>query len=97
MRRAWLLAAVTAAVIVGWGVLFDVTQHAGLLTGLYWSVTTATTVGYGDITPRGDSGRLLAIGTMLTAIPLLAATFSEIHLNRIRGNVDARLDDLQGR
>ena len=45
-------------------------------TGLYWAVTTATTVGYGDVTPKDPAGRVVAAAVMLTTIPMLAAVFA---------------------
>lgn len=72
---AALLATAVACVLVGaW--LFALTQHFAFTTGLYWAITTATTVGYGDITPHNASGRLVASLVMLTTIPLLAAVFA---------------------
>ena len=59
-----------------WAALFAATQHLPLTTGLYWAVTTATTVGYGDVTPHNAIGRLLASAAMLTIIPLLASVFA---------------------
>lgn len=57
-------------------VWFAAVEHLSLTTGLYWSVTTATTVGYGDVTPHTHLGRFIAVLVMLTVIPLFAATFS---------------------
>jgi voltage-gated potassium channel len=72
---AALLGAAVACVLIGaW--LFALTQHFAFTTGLYWAITTATTVGYGDITPHNASGRLIASLVMLTTIPLLAAVFA---------------------
>jgi voltage-gated potassium channel len=45
-------------------------------TALYWAITTATTVGYGDITPKNPAGRAIAVGVMLTTIPLFASSFA---------------------
>jgi voltage-gated potassium channel len=70
-----LLLADVACSLVG-GAVFAVTQHLPVTTGWYWAVTTATTVGYGDVTPHNASGRVVASLVMLTTIPLLAAVFA---------------------
>jgi len=72
---AVLLAAVVVAIVAG-GVAFAITQGTGLSTGLYWSLVTAATVGYGDVTPHNEAGRIVAAGVILTAIPLLASAFA---------------------
>jgi voltage-gated potassium channel len=36
--------------------------------GLWWAMTTVTTVGYGDITPLTMGGRLVAVALMVTGI-----------------------------
>jgi voltage-gated potassium channel len=86
------LVLVLAAVLVVGAVLFAVADHRTFGTALYWAVTTASTVGYGDVTPDSAWGRVVAVGVMLTAIPLLAVLFadatsaaSEIRLRRLMG------------
>jgi voltage-gated potassium channel len=74
-RIALLLAAAAGCVLLG-AALFALTQHIPFSTGLYWAITTATTVGYGDVTPKPGIGRLIASGVMLTTIPLLASVFA---------------------
>lgn len=59
---------------VVWGLLFAAAEHQPLTTGLYWSVITASTVGYGDVTPRTPDGRLIAVLAAVTAIPLYSAS-----------------------
>ncbi len=39
---------------------------------MYWALTTLTTVGYGDITPRTAIGKLIAGTTMVTGLALFA-------------------------
>ncbi len=41
-------------------------------TGVYWAITTMTTVGFGDITPKTDLGRFIASLMMLTGWGVLA-------------------------
>lgn len=43
-------------------------EHAGADDGLWWAWITSTTVGYGDIYPVTNAGRLLASGTVLVGI-----------------------------
>jgi voltage-gated potassium channel len=70
-----LLGSAIAVVLVG-AELFALAESLPFTTGLYWAVTTATTVGYGDVTPHNPIGKLIASLVMLTTIPMLAAAFA---------------------
>lgn len=70
-----LIAFATTVVIVG-GIAFALTDNRSIWIGLYWSVTTATTVGYGDVTPQTTAGHIIAVVVMLTTIPVLGAVFA---------------------
>jgi voltage-gated potassium channel len=76
-RRAaiYTIVAAIGLDVIG-AIWFAAIEHLSVPTGIYWSVTTATTVGYGDITPHTHLGRVVAVLVMLTVIPLFAATFS---------------------
>ena len=69
--------AFTAAVIALYSVLFHLIMlHAegryhSWITGIYWTFTVMTTLGFGDITFTSDIGRLFSIIVMLTGIVLL--------------------------
>lgn len=63
------------SIVLG-AVAFSVAEKVSFFTGVYWAVTTASTVGYGDVTPHNRIGRIIAMAVMVTAIPLMAAVFA---------------------
>ena len=86
-----LLGLATLIILAGAG-LFSITQHDSYGLSLYWAVTTATTVGYGDVLPHNPAGRVIASAVMLTTIPIVGAVFGLLagasavsHLRRILG------------
>jgi voltage-gated potassium channel len=89
-----------ALLIVFLGALaFSLSEGVSYGTSLYWSITTATTVGYGDVTPHNTAGRVIAAGVMLTTIPIVGAVFALAagatalaHLRRMLG-METRLPD----
>lgn len=46
--------------------------------GLWWAVTTVTTVGYGDKFPTTSLGRVLAVGLMLVGISLMGVITASV-------------------
>lgn len=76
-HRAALITIAAAAVLdAGAGLAFASAEHISLAAGEYWAIATATTVGYGDVTPRTHAGHVIAVVAMVTIIPLFGATFS---------------------
>jgi voltage-gated potassium channel len=70
------LSAVGMIVVIMGTVMYVVEGHANGFTSIpvsvYWAVTTMTTVGFGDITPKTDLGRLIASAMMLMGWGVLA-------------------------
>ncbi|WFE60725.1 potassium channel family protein [Micromonospora sp. WMMD712] len=66
--------------IVVAGVIYSHVEHKSATDSVWWAVVTASTVGYGDISPTTGAGRALAallISTMvLLVIPLITAHFA---------------------
>ncbi len=67
-------------------------DHIDHFTSLYWTVTTVTTVGYGDISPVSDNGRVvffavafLGISTISLALGEFASFLVEMKLMNMRG------------
>ncbi len=57
-------------------------QHHSFVTGFYWTLSTMSTLGYGDITFKTDAGRIYSIVVLLSGIiymlVLLPFTFIEL-------------------
>ena len=77
-RVAWAAIICAIGSVSLGAVAFMQTQHISFITSLYWAMTTAATVGYGDVTPHDIAGQVISILVMITAIPSLAAVFSLI-------------------
>jgi voltage-gated potassium channel len=70
--------------------------------GVWWAITTVTTVGYGDIAPKTDTGR--AIGIIVTVvgiafITLLTAAAAERYIEKAAkdAKIDAHLQEISTR
>ena len=71
--------------------VFDTFPHA-----LWFSITTVTTVGYGDVVPESAAGRLVASALMLTGlglIPLITSVVVSILVSQ--RNREAREEELR--
>jgi voltage-gated potassium channel len=53
-------------------------EYPSIGEGMWWALQTLTTVGYGDVTPKEPSGRIIAAFVMLEGIALLSITVAAI-------------------
>lgn len=80
-RAVRLIAAFTLVVTVLGGLmvwLLDRQEFSSLGDGLWFSLQTVTTVGYGDLTPADSTGRLIAALLMLAGISVLAVVTAAV-------------------
>ena len=106
-RRGFLyVCALFALLVVMAGAIMSLvepqTVKGNMWDGMWWAIVTATTVGYGDISPVSPAGRLVAVALMLFGIGLtatLAASVAAYFVNQDSGgdlaDVVARLDRLE--
>jgi voltage-gated potassium channel len=110
-RAARIIASVTVFVTIIGGVLIHFTDpksFSNVGDGLWWSVQTVTTVGYGDLVPASTTGRLVAALVMLVGIGFLTvitasitSAFIENARRRLEGGgtdtLSASLDQISAR
>src|SRR5690349_4410693 len=80
-RAAWIIAMFTIVFAVAGGLLirvFDKQDFPTIGDGLWWSLQTVTTVGYGDIVPHNTEGRVIASLVMLTGIGFIAVVTAAV-------------------
>ena len=81
------VALATLMTIIAGGVLIHYAEDMTFADGMWWAFVTATTVGYGDISPETVYGRLVAAVLMLVGIGLigsLTSTLTSFFLERRR-------------
>ncbi len=101
-HRGFHYVIVVAIVIVGVGALavYHLEQGVNPAIGavgdaVWWAVVTATTVGYGDVSPVTGEGRVVAVLLMLVGIAVIGvftATVSSFFFEQQRENEHARID-----
>lgn len=88
--------------VLGGGAAFasvEKSQDLSAWDGVWWAVVTVTTVGYGDIGPKTDAGRVIAIAVMVVGIGFVALLTAAAADRFIRSRADAtgldeRLDEI---
>lgn len=70
---------VVISILVVSSLLFSLSENVSFEKALWWSITTSTTVGYGDVSPVTKVGKIIAIILMLVGISfvgILTSTFT---------------------
>ena len=86
VRLAVIVTAVSGLVVLGGTALWFIERERPGSTmdswgdALWWSLTTMTTVGYGDHVPVTTTGRLIAAGVMLAGVAIIGAVAAVVAL-----------------
>jgi voltage-gated potassium channel len=76
-------------------VLYSVTESANLLDSLYWSIVTATTLGYGDFSPHTTGGKVLTSVLICLMVFLFIPTITANLASKLIVNRDVFTHDEQ--
>jgi len=80
-NAASVIVGVTLLIVVAGGVamrILDHDEYSSIWLGMWWSLQTVTTVGYGDVTPESVPGRFVGALVMLQGIAFLAIVTAAI-------------------
>jgi len=79
---------------------FSRNYFPGIFEGIYWSIVTASTVGYGDYVPKSKLGKWLSVLIIIISLPLfgvfVADFSSHITVHKLRSNINGP-QDLDGK
>jgi Ion channel len=70
-------------------------KHVSTWDGIWWAVSTMTTVGYGDLYPTTTAGRAIAIIVMLVGIGLIAIVTAAIDQKFVVAGVTTEIDTVE--
>jgi potassium channel subfamily K, other eukaryote len=83
-------ALVVISIVVTLGaVVMGELEGIGFLDGCYWSIVTSTTVGYGDVTPKSDDGRIFASFYAFITVGVMGWAVGQIASSAISTSVEA--------
>lgn len=89
---------ISIAVIMVTAAMFCISEKVSYQTALWWAITTATTIGYGDVIPKTEIGRGAAIILMLLGIGfigMLTGTITEFFAKKDEAAMSKQLDRLE--
>jgi voltage-gated potassium channel len=73
------------------------TVKGDVWNGVWWAVTTATTVGYGDIAPVTLPGRVIAVVVMVVGIGAMSTLIAAVSSRFVHQDREDELREIRGR
>jgi len=86
-RNFKLLALATLAVVAIGAIFMHFQEKLSWVNSIYFSVVSLTTVGYGDIVPTTDPGKIFVCFYLLAGIGIIAAFASNLIKNAVAKRV----------
>lgn len=82
IEREFRIVSFLTIVVLAVGILFyHRVEHFSLIDAFYFCVITLTTVGYGDLTPQTEVGKLFTALYVITGVAIIAA-FANLLIKR---------------
>lgn len=88
-------AGLAALTVVAGGSGFAALEDRSSLDGIYWALTTMTTVGYGDVLPTTAATKVLAVLVMLVGIGFVAVLTGSIAERFLSPGLEAEAEEVE--
>ena len=87
MRKIIIIAVIFLTLLFGGAFGYMILENTGFWMGMYLTVITVFTVGYGDIVPIHPSGRVFTVFLVISSVSFVMYTFSKITETMIEGEL----------
>lgn len=87
MRKIIIIAVIFQGLLFGGAFGYMILENTGFWMGMYLTVITVFTVGYGDIVPIHPSGRVFTVFLVISSVSFVMYTFSKITETMIEGEL----------
>ena len=89
-RRIWALAFFVALICLSTAIFSYIEKHS-LFDSFYWTITVVSTVGFGDITPHTQIGKLLFIFDALSGINIYIYLITSWQASLVEARLERKL------
>jgi len=69
---------ILAIILALFSYLFSYYEKISFFNSIYWALTTASTVGYGDIVPKNNTGKIIAMGLMIIGVSMIGVFLANL-------------------
>lgn len=83
---------ISIAILIISAAMYSVSEHVSYDQSLWWAIATATTIGYGDISPHTPLGKFAAILLMIIGIGFIGVLTSSLTNFLIRDHTNDRME-----
>ena len=83
---------ISIAILIISAAMYSVSEHVSYDQSLWWAIATATTIGYGDISPHTPLGKFAAILLMIIGIGFIRVLTSSLTNFFIRDHTNDRME-----